>query len=136
MKMTQYLLDTNHASRLMSGDVNLTGRLQLSVESEHRFGLSTTVLAELYYAVYAGQRTTQNLPRLRQMVGALLFWSFDIHAAEEFGKIQAEQRAKGRPIPPMDTQIAAVARVHGLTLLSADRHFQWIDRLAVENWLT
>ena len=65
----------------------------------------------------------------------IILWPFDERAAEEFGRIQAEQKAKGRPIPPLDAQIAAVARVHGLVLLTADHHFTFVDGIAVENWL-
>lgn len=38
-------------------------------------------------------------------------------------------------IPPLDAQIAAVARVHGFTVLTSDKHFDWIDNLELENWL-
>jgi predicted nucleic acid-binding protein len=47
-----------------------------------------------------------------------------------------EQKTKGRPIPPIDAQIAAVARLRNLTVLTADHHFQYVDRLTIENWLT
>jgi tRNA(fMet)-specific endonuclease VapC len=94
-----------------------------------------TVLAELYYAVYASGNRQRNLRWLYQALELLILWPFDIAAAEEFGKIQAEQKAKGRPIRPLDAQIAAVARVQGLTVLTADRHFQFVDGLVVENWL-
>jgi len=33
-------------------------------------------------------------------------------------------------------QIAAVARVHDLVLLTADHHFEFLDGVVVENWLT
>lgn len=36
----------------------------------------------------------------------------------------------------MDAQIAAPARLHGLTLLTADHHFQFVAGLPIENWLT
>lgn len=58
-----------------------------------------------------------------------------MEAAEEYGKIQAEQKAKGRPVPPPDAQIAAVARKNNLTILTADKHFDYIDGIMVENWL-
>lgn len=61
--------------------------------------------------------------------------NFDLAAAEEYGRIRAELKAKGRPIPGTDAQIAAVARLHDLTVLSADRHFQYVDNLLVESWL-
>ena len=58
------------------------------------------------------------------------------HIADiDFGKIKAELRRKGRPIGDIDVQIAAIARVNRLTILSADAHFAFIDNLRVENWL-
>ena len=99
-----------------------------------RFGISVTVLGELYYAVYASQHHTENLRRLQALVGALLLWPFDALTAQEFGRIQAEQKVKGRPIPPLDAQIAAVARVNDLVILTDDRHFTFVDGINVENW--
>ncbi len=94
-----------------------------------------TVLGELYFAVHASQRREQNLANLRLFLEDTLLWPFGEAAADEFGKIQAEQKRKGRPIPPLDAQIAAVCRVRGLTLLTEDHHFQFVDALRVENWL-
>jgi len=133
--MAKYLLDTNHASRVMAQDELITARVQQARFSGDQFGISMTVLAELYYAVYASQRRQENLRRLQGLVGALILWPFDELAAEAFGIIQAEQKASGRPIPPLDAQIAAVARTHGLAVLTADQHFQFIAGLAVQNWL-
>lgn len=63
-----------------------------------------------------------------------MLWPFDALTAEEFGRIQAEQKAKGRPIPPLDAQIAAVARVNNLVILTDDRHLTFVDGIIVENW--
>lgn len=94
-----------------------------------------TVLGELYYAAYASQRREENLRALRAFMADVIVWPFDEMAAQEFGRIQAEQKAKGRPVPPTDAQIAAVARLRHLTLLTADHHFQFVEGLALENWL-
>lgn len=131
--MSEYLLDTNHASKLMAGDPLLVDRLAQS--TNERFGISTTVLAELYYAVYASRYSDVNRQRLNALLDSMILWPFDVQGAEEFGRIQAELRAKGQPIPPMDAQIAAVVRVNGLTLLTADKHFRHVGGLPVENWL-
>lgn len=93
------------------------------------------MLGELYYAVYASQRQEWNRRRLHEMVENYSVWPFDESAAELFRRIRAEQRAAGRPIPPLDVQIAAVARAHQLVLLTADHHFQFVAGLTVENWL-
>jgi predicted nucleic acid-binding protein len=35
----------------------------------------------------------------------------------------------------LDAQIAAVARVHALGVLTADQHFQLVAGLVIEDWL-
>lgn len=133
--MAEYLLDTNHASRLMGQDPQLLSYLQRAETSGDTFGVSMTVIGELYFAVHASQRRAQNLQRLRRLLATVQIYPFQETDAEEFGRIQAEQKAKGRPIPPLDAQIAAVARQRSLTVLTADKHFRYIDNLRVENWL-
>ncbi len=132
--MTKYLLDTNHAGWLMAQQDSLIVRMRQAQAGGDQFGISITVLGELYYAVYASQRHAENLRRLQSLAGALLLWPFDALAAEEFGRIQAEQKAKGRPVPPLDAQIAAVARVNNLVILTDDRHLTFVDAIIVENW--
>lgn len=132
--MTNYLLDINHVSWLMAQRDSLVARLRQAQADGDQFGISVTVLGELYYAVYASQRRAENLRRLQSLAGALLLWPFDALAAEEFGRIQAEQKAKGRPIPPLDAQIAAVARINNLVILTDDKHFVFVDGITVEDW--
>ena len=60
---------------------------------------------------------------------------FDEAAAQEYGRVQAEQKDKGRPIPSTDAQIAAVARLHELTVLTTDHHFDFVSGLTTANWL-
>ena len=132
--MMNYLLDTNHASWLMAQQGPIVARLRQAQAAGDRFGVSVTVLGELYYAVYASQHRAENVRRLQSLAGALMLWPFDALTAQEFGRIQAEQKAKGRPIPPLDAQIAAVARVNNLTLLTDDRHLTFVDGINTENW--
>lgn len=132
--MTDYLLDTNHVSWLLAQQSSLITRIRQAQVNGDQFGISVTVLGELYYAVYASQRRAENLYRLQTLISALLIWPFDTLAAQEFGHIQAEQKARGHPIPPLDAQIAAVARVNNLVLLSDDKHFTFVDGITVDNW--
>jgi tRNA(fMet)-specific endonuclease VapC len=133
--MTDYLLDTNHVSNLMGNDPRIVQKLRQFAETSDTFGISMTVLGELYYAVYASQHRQQNLHRLRQLLKTLLIYPYDQSSAEIFGQIQAEQKVKGRAIPPLDAQIGAVARRYNLVVLTADKHFSYISALKVENWL-
>lgn len=134
--MTDYLVDTNHVSKILEGEKKLKDRLQKTRGTGDTFGISMTVLGELYYAVYASQRKQKNLARLKAFLNSVILWEYDRPAAEEFGRIQAEQKAKGKPIPSSDAQIAAVARLHNLKILSNDRHFTFVSNLAIESWLS
>ena len=130
-----YILDTNHASKLLEGNEPIASKVNALKNSGSRFSISTSILGELFFAVFASSRREENLLQLREFLGDIILWNFDATAAEEFGKIQAEQKTKGKPIPSIDAQIAAVARIHGLKVLTADQHFSFIKSLSVENWL-
>lgn len=131
----RYLFDTNHAIALLNGAPRLAPRLTSSRAAGDTFALSTTILGELAYGAYASQRISENRAKLASFAAQLDLFEFDATAADEFGRIKAEQRIQGKPLPTADAQIAAVASLHGLTLLTNDAHFQLIDWLNVDNWL-
>jgi tRNA(fMet)-specific endonuclease VapC len=130
-----YLFDTNHAIAYLNGDHRLTPYLRAAQRAGSLFSISTTVLGELYYGAYVSQRAADNLIKLATFASHLVVFPFDEAAAVEFGKICAEQRSKGKPIPTADAQIAAVARLHDLVVLTNDAPFYLIDTLKIENWL-
>lgn len=76
-----------------------------------------TVLGELFFAVEASRRKEKNLASMEAFLGSAIVWEFDRPAAEEFGRVQAEQKRKGRPIP------------------ATDAHFDTITDLTTEHWL-
>jgi tRNA(fMet)-specific endonuclease VapC len=133
--MTSYLLDTNHAAKVMGSTERLHTLITQRGRAEDRFFISITVLGELYYAAYASSRQAYNLQNIDNLLNHIPVLGFDAAAAQEYGRIKAELKTKGRPIPGTDAQIAAVARLHDLVVLSADRHFQHIDNLQVEIWM-
>ena len=47
---------------------------------------------------------------------------FDLESALEWGRIVAETEALGKPRPPIDAQIAAMAIAHGMTLATRNTH--------------
>lgn len=130
-----YLLDTNHAIAWLNGDTRITSRLSSAVKSGDRFSVSSTVLGELYFGAYASQHILANAQSVLTFATQFDVYDFDALAAEEFGRIKAEQRSRGKPIPTADAQIAAVARAHRLTLLTNDAHFQLVANLTIANWL-
>jgi len=62
--------------------------------------------------------------------------AYDEQAAEWHARERARLESKGRPVSFRDSQIAAVAVVHGLTLVTANvSHFEPLSGLEIENWM-
>lgn len=133
--MTAYLIDTNHAAKFMADKVMLQTRLAPHRNDREQFYTCITVLGELYFAAHASQRRTQNLRNIITLLHHIPVLEFDKPAAQEYGRIKAELKAKGRPIPGTDVQIAAIARLHDLIILTSDHHFNFVDGLRIESWL-
>ncbi|HEY8665525.1 MAG TPA: type II toxin-antitoxin system VapC family toxin [Tepidisphaeraceae bacterium] len=131
--MTFYLLDTNHVSAALNNNASLIARMAAMVDAS--FGVSLPCVGELWSMVFNSRRIAENTGDLNRQLVDFRFWEFDELAAQEFGRIKAELRRLGRPIPDVDAQTAAIARLHRLTVLTADKHFSEIHDLTVENWL-
>jgi len=86
--------------------------------------LFTTAItvAEVLYGVEAlppGKRRTSLLATVEKMFGQQFpgrILPFDEDAARAFAIIVASRDAAGRPIPPLDAMIAAIARTHRATV--------------------
>jgi tRNA(fMet)-specific endonuclease VapC len=131
--MTAYLLDTNHASAMLKKNAALLGRIQnAGVATE--LGVPLPVIAELWFMVFNSSRVQRNAEDLDRLLIGLLRWEFSEDAAKEFGRIKAEIRRSGFMIPDADIQIAAIARVNDMVVLTADKHFGYIANLRIENW--
>ena len=131
--MSRYLLDTNHAGLLLNESAPLWTRVHGSVDDA--FYLCQPSVGELWYMVFNSTRVKENRRQLEALLSAFATLNFDADSAMEFGKIQVELRKKGRPIPAIDSQIAAIAREQDLILLTSDGHFANVDSLRVENWV-
>jgi tRNA(fMet)-specific endonuclease VapC len=128
-----YLLDTNHASGLFRKLPKPQGRVASATGDS--FLLCQPSIGELWFMVFNSSRIEENERDLLRFLGAFDHRGYDAGAAIEFGRIKSELRRIGRPIPDVDVQIAAIARVHGLTLLTADVHFAFVEGLTTDNWL-
>jgi tRNA(fMet)-specific endonuclease VapC len=130
----RYLLDTNHLSAYCDA-ASVERRIDDAVKQGHRFGLTIPVLCEYRSGIAAGKRHKKNLARLEKSLGGFRIWPVDNDTTIEFAQIATELRAIGRVLSPFDVLIAASARQLDLILLSADRDFDAVSRLKVENWL-
>ncbi|MCP4245423.1 MAG: type II toxin-antitoxin system VapC family toxin [bacterium] len=90
------------------------------------------VLAELRAGFRCGGGTRQNeqvLGRFLQSPRVTVLFADD-GTTHFYAELFAELRAAGTPIPTNDLWIAALVLQHDLTLLTRDKHFRQIPRIA------
>ena len=80
-------------------------------------------------------RIEDNLAILERFFDLFKVLPFDSQAAQKMAKIRARLAKKGTPIGPYDLQIAAIAIVNNLILVTHNtREFQRIEELQIEDW--
>ena len=134
----RYLLDTNVVSEAPRRSPDL-GVLRKLREHEGEVAIAAVVWHELLFGM-------ERLPASRKRVAieAYLFrivrvtmpiLAYDRAAAEWHAHQRARLVAVGRTPPFQDGQIAAIAKVNDLILVTANRsHFEPFEGLLVEDW--
>src|SRR5438105_2125137 len=137
--MASYLLDANHASRLLSPDDPLWERVDRATTAGETFLLPLDVIAELQYGVEA-TRDPLLRARRQEALDRLLTLFHPAHltpdAALESGRIRGQLRRAGWQLGAIDAHLAAIARLNGFILLTDDGDFEPLAaEIALENWL-
>jgi tRNA(fMet)-specific endonuclease VapC len=132
--VTVYLLDTNTCIQyLRNRKPHVVQRIQAAPPQDLR--LCSIVVAELYHGAYKSPFPTANLALLATFCPRFLSIPFDDAAANQFGRIRAVLEALGTPIDPYDMQIAAIALVHNLILVTHNTaEFSRVAGLVLEDW--
>ena len=130
----KYLLDTDTCVFLMSGrEPQVHQRMQSIPASD--IAISTVTKAEMYSGAARSQQPTQSRQRQSNFFSRYQSLLFDDAAADEYGRIDGILKKGGMSIGPLDTQIAAIAMAHELTLVTHNsRHFSRIPMLRIEDW--
>jgi len=135
------LLDTNVVSALMRREPDPTVVAWLDgVPAESVWTTAITV-----FEVRLGLELLVTSRRRRQLEEAFArslaedfenrVLSFDQTAAQEAGRIAAEQRRAGRPVEVRDVQIAGIASARKATLATRNlRHFEGCGVVLVDPW--
>lgn len=130
----RYLLDTDICIYYING-VEPEVR-----ENVHRQSATDIVVSAITKCeMYAGSSGSRNPARSRAEQDRFLrkFTSlpFDDRAASKYGDVYADLKRGGNLIEELDIQIAAIALVHNLTLVTHNmRHFNRVPNLAIEDW--
>jgi len=128
-----YLLDTNTCIAFFKSNPSVTAKI-------HKVGLKNVnlcapVKAELWYGACNSERMVENQARLREFFSQVISLPFDDQSIEHYGEIRAILKKAGTPIGANDLLIAAIARAHGLIVVTNNiREFERVPLLKIENW--
>lgn len=133
--MVAYLLDTNHASPLVTRGHPLRQLVRDRAAAGDTFAICVPVLTETLFGISLLPRTLQNRVEWTRFQPLLPCYSPDETDGAAAATLQLALRRQGRQLATVDALIAAVALRYDLTLLTTDRDFLPIPTLALENWL-
>jgi tRNA(fMet)-specific endonuclease VapC len=136
--MVKCLLDTNALSEAVRPTPH-AGFLKRFRANDAKLALASVTLHEALYGLERlpdGKRREMLREYMRDVVSKMPVLPYDAKAAEWHARERVRLEATGRTLPYADGQIAAVAVVNALTLVTANvRDFRHIEGLRVENWL-
>ena len=129
----KYMLDTNICIYVQKQNPAVLARFQ-----EHAgegLAISVITLAELEHGAAKSTRPEKSRVALIKFLSLVTVLPFDRTAAYEYGQIRAELERKGKPIGPLDMQIAAHAKAENLIIVTNNvREFERVEGLMIENW--
>ena len=97
--------------------------------------ISSITYSELMHGIEKSQAVEKNRLALALFLSPIQILSFDVEAAEAYGKIRADLEKRGTPIGPMDMLIAGHAKAEKLVLVTNNtREFNRVNDLVVEDW--
>lgn len=133
--MKRFLLDSNAVSDFVNHRGALVNRARAARTRGDRIGTCEPVVAELFYGLEFSASREENIVRLRRGLSQIKSWPFNRVAAEEYGRIAAELRRRGKTIQVIDMMLAAVARtLTNCTVVTSDTDLLVVPGLSVENW--
>lgn len=124
------ILDTVALSRLMDGEQAISRRLSSST----RHHLTAIVLGEYRFGLLKSTKRKPLESALAELIEHSEMLVVDSDTSRHYADIRLELESRGTPIPMNDYWIAALARQHGLPVVSKDAHFGWVSGVKWIGW--
>lgn len=133
--MTNYLLDTNHLSPLITLGHPLRQQVLDRLAQGDRFAVAVPALAEFLFGIGMAPRAKQNMEEWQRLKPDFDYHDATVPDAEQAADLQVALRRRGWQLGTVDALIVTVALRNNLVLLTTDRDFAAVPGLATENWL-
>lgn len=134
--MTEFLLDTDTASRLSTNHRTTIQRLRRS--SATSIGISSITRSEMLFGAQKAPPGAAVMDNLRRFFARVDHFDWDRDAAEHHAMVRIAARAVGRSAGRFDLMIAAHALALGRILVTSDRalHNLGVAGLDIVDWST
>ncbi len=126
--MNGKLVDTNVIIRVLKGTSEL---FNLFDDMENLF-VSSISIGELMYGAQLSERADDNSENYLSFCQQMKVIVPDEEVSRYYGKIKAQLKRNGTPIPENDIWIAATAMAGDLDLVTADNDFKSVEGLSLE----
>ncbi len=133
--MPTYLLDTNHASPLVTPGHPLRQRVLQQLDAGDQFAICVPVLTETLFGIGILPRAAQNRAEWAQLQPRLACYIPDETDAALAAELQIALPQRGKQLATVDALIAVLALRYELVLLTTDGDFLAVPNLHHENWL-
>ena len=130
MTGNDFLLDTNIIVAWLNGESAIANK----VDKAHSIYIPVIVSGELFYGAMYSIQVQKNILKKATLIKDYPALDIDQDTAVEYGKIKADLRKKGTPIPENDIWISALALQHGLPVVTRDKHFKKSPGIQVKKW--
>ena len=140
--MNGYLLDTVTVSEAIARSMDSGVARWLKTADERATYLSVLTVGEVQKAI---DRLEHDSKRRHELEHWLLYGligkfgarilSFDMEIARLWGSMSASAQKRGYTLPVLDSQIAATARLYGLTVVTRnEKHFKSLGVATLNPW--
>lgn len=126
----EVILDTNAISAWCDGDAALLGVLPV----DRPLFLPAIVLGEYRFGIKVARDRKTRETWLAEVESAVTVLDVNSETARHYADVREELRKARTPIPENDLWIAALARQHGLPVITRDTHFDREPNLRRIGW--
>lgn len=130
--MTDYLLDANHLSPLVTVDHPLRKMIFARFQAGDTFAIATPVLSEFLFGIASLPRAEQNLREWQHLQSDFAYYQISPDHAQDAAALRIQLRKRGWQLALFDALSAIIALQNNLVLLTTDKDFDAIPRLLLE----
>jgi tRNA(fMet)-specific endonuclease VapC len=133
--VADYLLDSNHANRLVDPRHPVRLRVRAAIAHGDVFYVILPVITETVFGFSILPRAVRNRQEWQVVRPSLGLFDLDEVHAMDAADLQVRLRRSGRQLTIVDAFIAVAALRHNLVVLTSDNDFSYVPQLHSENLL-